>query len=271
MILQRYMDLSKFMYLLQKSSLFLPKMSLFDDHLEGGLTAIDYLSSSNDFAHLDIGMCSAGTSNIEKANEKVNQRLFETPFGEYKRNDLDKIFPRCREWLYVSCWHKSSHECSAMWSIYGGVNNSVCILTTEDKLLNQIQKPKNVNKIKLEDVEYLDHKYGQLTGSDSLAPFLAKSLPFSFEKETRLIAYNTEIDLSRVNKNPDAGVEVSIESLEQLIDKVVISPKADIWFSDSIKQLCNSNGLNIVEDSTLRKKRFMGSLEAYAQLEENVL
>ena len=40
-VIQRYMNLSKFIYLLQNSTLFLPKMSIFDDQLDGGLTAID--------------------------------------------------------------------------------------------------------------------------------------------------------------------------------------------------------------------------------------
>ena len=54
--IQRYMDLPKFISLLQTNSLYLAKMSIFEDALEGGLTATDYLKTSNDLARLDLAI-----------------------------------------------------------------------------------------------------------------------------------------------------------------------------------------------------------------------
>jgi hypothetical protein len=283
-ILQRYMDLPKFMYLLQNSSLFLPKMSIFDDHLEGGLTAKNYLSSSNDGAILDVALnCFAPATNEtseerskrlelgETVSKEIKQRIFETPFGLYKRDDLDELFPRCREFIYVSCWHKSSHECSAMWSLYGGDNNSVCIFTTEEKLRTQTADNGNkLNEIKLEDVKYIDHKSDTLS-CNKLEPFLAKSLPFSFEKEARLIAYDPTLNLNSAVINEANGIKLTIRSLPELIDKVVISPKADAWFADSVKQLCDSKGINVVTKSTLRIERVVSFFSALEQLQETGL
>ena len=106
-ILQRDMDLPKFMYLLQRKVLFLPKMSVFDDQLEGGLTAKDYLSTSNDAAIFDNainGFWSPASETVderlirlEKAKSthiEIRQREFKTPFGTYKCEDIDKVFPR---------------------------------------------------------------------------------------------------------------------------------------------------------------------------------
>lgn len=283
-ILQRYMDLPKLIFLLQNSLLFLPKMSIFDDHLEGGLTAQDYLSSSNDGAILDVALnCFAppvSETSEERLkrlelgttiSEEIKQRTFDTPFGRYKRDDIDKVFPRCREFIYVSCWHKSLHECSAMWSLYGGVNNSVCVFTTENKLRIQIASNENgLNKINLEDVEYIDHKRATLN-SNKLAPFLAKSLPFSFEKETRLIAYDPTVNLNSTVKNDVNGISLKIKSLSELIDKVVISPKADVWFANSVKQLCDDKGIKVVTKSTLQTERVSSFFGALEQVQEEGL
>lgn len=272
------MDLPKFMCLLQRKALFLPKMSVFDDHLEGGLTAKDYLSTSNNTAIFDNAINGFWSPTSETVNERsirlekanstqieIQQCEFKTPFGIYKCEDIDKVFPRCREWIYVSCWHKSVHECSAMWSLYGGDNNSVCLFTTEAKLKNQIQSSQKIDKLNLYDIEYIDHKKACLS-NECLAPFLAKSLPFSFEKEARLIAYDSKVNLNSAVENNIKGIEISIGSLPQLIDKVVISPNADAWFSSSVKQLCEEKGLKVIVDSTLRTERvasFYGALKQF--------
>jgi hypothetical protein len=184
--LQRYMNLPKFVYLLQESALFLPKMSVFEDHLEGGLTARDYFSHSNDAARIDIGINAlwpvanetiedgnARRSKAESSLQDLKNKTFETPFGPYKCDDAESIFLRCREWIYVNCWHKSPHECSAMWSLYGADNNSVCVFTTEDKLREQIESKNDQDVIALHDVKYIDHQSASLDKND-LSPFTAK-------------------------------------------------------------------------------------------------
>ncbi len=267
------------MYLLQESALYLPKMSTFEDHLEGGLTAKDYLSTSNDAAILDAALNVSWPTaentienykkRLEQADaiqQKLKSRTFETPFGIYKCDDIEKIFSQCREWLYVSCWHKSPHECSAMWSLYGADKNSVCIFSTQDKLLSQIQS-ESTNVITLKDVEYLNH------GSDffeksNLAPFVAKAPPFSFEKELRIVSYNPKTDLNTSEKNNASGEKLKINSLSELIEKVVVSPKADAWFFESIQKLCDAHGLNVeIKGSSLRANRIESFYDAFAQLQ----
>lgn len=278
-ILQRYMNLPKFIYLLQESALYLPKMSKFEDHLEGGLTAKDFISRSNDAAIIDIAMNSLWPTVNEKPEHRrirleqvdsmkrtLDARTFETPFGSYCCNDVEKLFSRCREWIYVSCWHRSHHECSAMWSLYGTDKNSVCIFTTEEKLRDQIQQEDGTNTTILHDVEYLDHKSSTLDKC-SLAPFTSKALPFCFEKELRIISYNPKIDLNVATDNSASGEILLIKSLSQLIDKILISPKADPWFASSIKRLCSAYELNIeITESSLRTKRVETFYDAAKQL-----
>lgn len=276
-IIQRYMNLSKFLCLLQNNSLFLPKMSVFDDHLEGGLTATDYLEASNDIAIVDLtidwlpvyGETTEQRKERIRVNKSVQQKLdkgkFITPFGEYLKSDIQTVFPKCREYIYVSCWHRSAFECNAMWQLYGAEKNSVCIFTSIEKLEQQLIHSESLDNLKLEKVNYIDHAKAKF-GSDCLDPFLSKALPFSFEKEQRIVAFDSKINLNNVGVNKSSGVNIEINSLRELIDEIVVSPNSDSWFKDCVQKLCNEYGLGIeVKMSSLKRERNESFLGAMAQ------
>lgn len=259
-------------------------MSLFDDHLEGGLTANDYLDKTNELAIIDLAINGYWPSNQETDEErnkrledaelkhrKLREESFDTPFGCFPKEDVRKIFPTCREWIYVSCWHLSEFESSAMWQLYGAERNSICIFTTVEKLSNQIDHDDTVDTIKLENVHYLDHATAKFS-SDPLRPFISKALPFSFEKEIRIIALNSKVDLVKFTENQTNGINMKINSLSELIDKIVISPNAESWFKECVQNLCSQYGLNVaVETSSLKRERIETMWSAIMQLQENGL
>ena len=281
-IIQRYMNLPKFMYLLQENSLFLPKMSIFEDKLEGGLTARSYLETSNDAKIFDLAMnydspAVGGESALRKVRlnnstnikKQLHERTFESPFGTYPCDDAQKLFPRCREWLYVSCWHRSPYECSAMWQLYGEDKNAICILTTVDKLNKQLIRPDNIDTLELRDVAYIDHANAKFD-KDKLTPFLSKSLPFNFEKELRIVGFDSNLNLNDSDENNKKGINVEVKSLPQLIDSIIISPNSDSWFAKAIQKLCNEFKLDItVQTSSLRIERTENLFMAIEQLQKN--
>lgn len=278
-ILQRYMNLPKFMYLLQEKALFLPKMSKFSDHLEGGLTARDYFARSNEAAIIDLALNALfptgqkpdsdrqrQLSRAEALQKTLMDRTFETPFGSYNCEEIEKLFVRCREWLYVSCWHKSPHECAAMWSLYGGDKNSICLFTSMEKIQSQVYSKESNQNIIFQEISYLDHGTAPFQAS-SLAPFISKAMPFSFEKEVRVICYDPAIDLKVSEENPENGKRLDIRSLNELIDSIVVSPTADAWFVALIKNLCSSYKLDAkVNESSLKTNRIDNFFDAFSQL-----
>lgn len=279
--IQRYMNLPKFMYLLQENSLFLPKMSIFGDQLEGGLTARDYLKTSNEASELDIGINGffpvvgetpesreERLNNANNIKKQLRERTFRTPFGIHRCDDAQKLFPRCREQIYVSCWHRSPYECSAMWQLYGEDKNAICIFTTVDKLEEQLHRPDSIDTLVLRDVTYLDHANAKFD-EDKLAPFLSKAFPFSFEKELRIIGFDSSSDLNSSAENSQNGINVDVKSLPQLIDKIIISPNSDSWFETTIRKLCSKFGLaHAVQTSSLRTGRIESLYVAMEQLQK---
>ncbi|MEC6816486.1 hypothetical protein VXS05_15750 [Photobacterium toruni] len=281
-IIQRYMSLDKFLFIIEKHSLFLTKMSKFDDQLEGSLTALDYLDKSNEAGIFDnaINNCFSvygetpterekRLRNSELVTKTLNEATFDTPFGRFSKNETPKIFAKCRENIYVSCWHSSDFECSAMWQLYGKASNALCIVTTVDKLKTQIVNADNLQyKFQLEDVQYLDHSKAEFT-NNVIQPFISKALPFSFEKELRLIAYNPQIDIKNTKDDNSNGFIIRIHSLSELIDKIIISPSSEPSFKQRVEKLCCKHGLNIeIKDSSLKRTRIESVWDSMEQLQE---
>lgn len=261
---QRYMSFSKFASLIQNKSLFFSKMSAFEDALEGGLTVNDFFKVSNSPAIIDLavnGLWAAASTHgeervnrikdAESAREKVSKRAFQTPFGIYPSDEAERLFPVCKEWLYVSCWHESDHECSAMWKLYGHENNSVCVFSTNEALEESIINHGSCDRLEVHRVNYISH-IDESFSISPLGPFISKSKPYSFERETRVVSWSSCVDISKFSINKESGRLFAVD-LEKMIKKIVVSPSADPWFKSVVEKLCEGAGINVdIEDSALR-------------------
>lgn len=263
-VLRRYMDLAKFTALLQSGSVFHCRMSSFDDGLEGGLTADDYIAFTNDLAHIDLALFKwpvaqesqeqrqVRLDKVERIKSFVDKETFETIFGAMLKNDAVEYFERARRWVYVSCWNKAQVECAGMWSLYGA-DNSICICTTVHQVAKYLQFDElEVTKAIMAEVEYLDHGDGYFS-DQRLGAFFSKAEPFGFEKEVRVIAWNSSKNYSELAQdNSVAGVFSRVVDLNLIINKIVVSPKADGWFKAVVEKLCTAYGLNVtIEHSSL--------------------
>jgi hypothetical protein len=267
-VLRRYMDLAKFAALLQSRSIFHCKMSNFDDGLEGGLTSNDYITFTNELAIFDLAMelwpaiqetqeqRQVRLDRVERIWSFVDQETFETIFGPMLKNDAVEYFERARRWVYVSCWNKAQTECAGMWSLYGA-DNSICICTTVNQIANNLQfDGLEVSAAVMAEVDYLDHGEGYFA-DQKLGAFVSKAEPFGFEKEVRVIAWNGSKNYDELAKdNPCAGVFSRAVDLNLIINKIVVSPKADSWFKAVVEKLCIAYGLNVaIEQSSLLSPR----------------
>lgn len=103
--IQRYIDLSKFIHMLENKQLFMCRMDYFEDKLEGGLTTLnDFLYSGaaealsnlvNNILPISLGEESNSSEAIEKAeqrekeyNEKSKSKLLSTVFGDVELSEL---------------------------------------------------------------------------------------------------------------------------------------------------------------------------------------
>lgn len=258
--IQRYMDFSKFLHMLENKQMFMCRIDKFEDKLEGGLTTInDFFYSGalealsnlvNNSLPLSLGKDYNSTESVEEAKQrqqdyedKLINKLFKTVFGDIELSErltYKDVIKAQKQWFDVSCWHSNvdDSESIAMWKIYCNDINSVCINTTIGQLLDSIEKDKDINLL-IQKIEYIDHRadYYSLEVDSKIAPFVHKHKAYKFENEIRLIAYNHSND--PLSNREDAGSLISLKS-NNFINSVKVSPEAPEWFFNLVKDIFNN-------------------------------
>ncbi|WP_233079052.1 DUF2971 domain-containing protein [Rheinheimera soli] len=242
--LHRYMDFTKLVSLLDSSSLFFTRLSCFEDHLEGSLTHHHILLETKvvdrwyHFANYTLPHSFVAKKESQRTETPIikdpPEHFINTVFGDFpvKQTDARDLFKRHREWLDVSCWHAGSSESMAMWKIYGGSVDAVCVISSTDSLARSIcADPKY--QLFLTDVHYIAHEEDSFQSSDPLAPYFHKHHFYSFEKEVRLISYDPRDNVFGDRPECERGTIHKV-NLHELITKVVVAPQAPGWFFDLV-------------------------------------
>ena len=215
-IIWRYIDLSKFLDLLETEELFFCRVDkLFDNH-EGAITKAQ--------RELDRA--------IIKSVSYLGQRIIDIDHEEDKK------------YAFVNCWHLSEIEDYAMWRIYGASTNSIAIRSTIDAFEKSlIIEPAVRKQLDIERVFYIDHKKEEFKLIDVKNPqYFHKIKIYKYEKELRALIkneFNLE-DHSDENhlkiKFGEYGVRVPI-NINMLIKEIYVSPNCPEWFYSMIKKL----------------------------------
>ncbi len=214
-VIWRYIDFTKFVSMLETKSLYFTRA---DQLLE--------LDPSEGFFH-----------------ELKFFEQFKNPEWLYK-SVTDSAKKEHPLYLFVNCWHINEDESDAMWKLYAK-NNGIVIKSAIGKLKNSLKE--NPFKIKGNVISYYDRKNDTVTASDSFERFSKKRKSFSHESEFRLFHFNPN------GKNIlDRGNLISI-SVDDLIDKIIVSPFSPNWFFELAKSIWKKYGFNekLIEKSTL--------------------
>lgn len=230
--LWRYMGLSKFVSLLDNSSLFFAKPKNFSDKYEGHFSKYD----------------------VVRQQEAIIDSL-----AVYNLTLSDYV-NKCREYAGVICWHMNEYESAAMWDLYLDSNEGIAIKTTFERLMDSITDRRYF--IHPGKVQYID--FNKDMASDNVFEALFyKRKSFSHENELRLIAladpivedgynfngYKTmdgEVYEGTTQLDSDYGATIKCD-VQTLIGAVYIAPKAPKWFSDVVISILNKYGLSDVE------------------------
>lgn len=257
--IQRYMDFSKFLHMLESKQIFMCRIDKFEDKLEGGLTTINdlfYSGAAEALSNLvnnnlpsSLGKGCNSPKSIGEAQkrqqeyeERSRNKSFMTVFGDIKLPEgltYKDVIKAQKKWLDVSCWHSATDdtESIAMWKIYGSDVNSICITTTIGELLDSIEEDRNTN-LSVQQVEYIDHRadHYNLKVDSKIAPFVHKHKAYKFENEIRLIAYNQSND--PLADRDDTGSLIRLKS-NDFISSVKVSPEAPEWFFGLVESVFN--------------------------------
>lgn len=208
--LWRYMDLGKFVSLLQSAQLVFPRADVLGDRFEGSLS----------------------TPTIE--NRRGN--------WPGSAEDLLDIRARARQlvkWTYISCWHASEHESYAMWGLYGSPTGSVAVKSTVRRVGRSAQGLSE--RLSWNAVSYRDYRKDEIPPANTYWPFLCKRHSFEHEQEVRFIIQRIPAVLPALDEAPaetEKVLPVDVD-LHDLIVSVHVSPEAPAYFEQAVKALCD--------------------------------
>ncbi len=231
-------------------------MSAFQDKLEGHLTTIDrfFVDGGADLLHnlvnnqmvAALGQGLNPPSVIEAAREKdrlfrekFKSRTFDTAFGQIavsEDNLPSVIVEKMKNWLDVSCWDGNEFESIAMWRIYGGSDNSVCVQTTIGDLISSLDVGPALTGY-VGRVNYIGHKEDVYIGGNDIGYFMRKHNAYEYEQEIRIIVLDAGADPLSHRSVEGTAIPVDINSLIKLVK---ISPEAPKWFVDLVASIVRS-------------------------------
>lgn len=218
--LWRYMDLSKFIYLISKNELYFPSAACFDDPFEGAKGLASKQQEWNDY-YTDFFKQAISTAPKQNLATLTIDKLE----SESKRllDQLNSSGEHSRTSTFINCWHLNNFESEAMWKLYSkDFTNAVAIQTTTRRLYEALDKNPY---IEIGKVNYIDfsNRFVPVNGS-----FWFKRKSFEYEKEVRAVMQSYD---EKAN-----GLNLSIQ-IDTLIENIYISPYAPAWFTDVVKSV----------------------------------
>ena len=194
---------------------------------------------------------------IEAESKHSNLNLSDNEKGEKVDQEFQEYRNKIKKWRtknYVSCWHQSDTESEAMWQLYTrDSKQGIAIQTTFERLYQALPPLPQPFFGMVKYINFDDYNNGESKKSFKFfdAPWYKRE-SFAHEKEFRII-----IEDMREPGFRDWNKTVRVD-LNVLIENVYVSPEADKWFADLVKDIIRTRyklGLN-VNQSNLNETPF---------------
>lgn len=221
-IVWRYMDLARYLSLIQSSSLHFARADQMSDPWEG----------------------SFGPANVAARPE-----LYGEHYEMMARNAAGRL-KSTRRMFYINCWHMNQYESAAMWEIYQREGRGVAVRSTWGALTNSITSDRLVYGGR---VKYADYLTTVIPEGNAFDAFMHKRLSYAHENEVRLIMLP---DFSTTEGSTASGRDAAIlpvtTDLHKMIDAVYVAPNAAPWIAETVKNVTGIYGFQFpVEHSDL--------------------
>lgn len=224
----RYLDLAKFLSLLEKSALYFCRVDLLGDPFEGSRPR---------------GEDAFWESTLKQDDTKKD-------IVEHNKRVINEFRRKSRQRMYANCWHLNNHESAAMWHVYSRDAASIALQSTFERLRDCLP-----DSIHIGIVKYIDYETESVPFGNLFDYFLHKRKSFEHERELRALISTESVTVDGKATwdvpSEQPGIEVSVD-LPQLIKQVVIAPEAPSWFLDLVVKVVKRYGFGLeVRQSSL--------------------
>jgi hypothetical protein len=222
----RYMDLSKYVSLLDSSALYFSRADMLGDPYEGATS---------------------------HANREMWPQVYQgrIPISDLERMSSYHEFER--QWTFINCWHMNEHESAAMWKLYARTCDAVAVQSTYGRLHSELPAHTYVGM-----VDYMDYRTEWMPEDNSFYRFMRKRKSFEHERELRALTQHLPyapdpnggpFEVITREQNHECGRLVPVR-LAELLERVYVAPTAPAWFLAIVQRITARYGLNVAVDQS---------------------
>ena len=200
----RYMDLPKFVWLLQRRALFFARADKLGDPYEGYYTRVLAQSEAEFVAQMRHSHNAA-----TPFNEDVVRSTFST---------LRRYVGESRTSFFVNSWHMNDADSAAMWRLYTTLGHGICVTSTYRNLFNLLPTEATLGQLK-----YINYDLDYIDMTNVFNYITHKRISYEHEKEVRAVIWSPTQEPKTKFSIINDGFVVPVE-LGDLIREVYVSP-----------------------------------------------
>jgi hypothetical protein len=227
----RYLDIPKFLSIIDKQALFFSRAEYLGDPFEGSIPQ------------------SKGQINLNKHFGRVSNVMYTDDGTAHEWYSDHYLF---RNIAYLCCFHMNPIESTALWSIYAQNNNGVAIQSTFDRLCKCFHVD-HVNTENIGIVKYIDYFPESSETIDVLKwaplPLFYKRKNYEHERELRaIIPFPASVlrggELTKeILDNFPKGLFIPVD-LDILIERIHLAPSSPSWTMDLLNSILKKYEVN---------------------------
>jgi hypothetical protein len=218
--LWRYMDVARFIDLIDRRALYFARVDQMEDPWEGTLGE------------------RGEEENMEAIAAGLPPHITSTASAvEAVRKDYRRFRAQYRTRMYLSCWVGSEVESAAMWRIYTGRDGLGVAIETTFERFERALPAEYPHEIVAGRVRYIDYRSESPQIGNAYAGYVCKRLSFRHEQEVRALIYTHGEELDKV------GLIVPVD-LATLVRHVHVAPTAPEWYEDVVRRAAERYGLD---------------------------
>ena len=233
----RYLDLAKFIWLLENKKLYLTNIAFLNDPHEGSKPKA---LANQELQELQLMLLKPL---VEKYGGNSDNKEFLEEVSKIPSiaDRLRLAQQQVRQWMYVNCWHLGNSESEAMWRLYCPGDKGVAIQTNYNKLVESIA---DISSIYIGQVTYIDYESQVFPSGNMLYPVMHKRISFTHEQEVRLVSSKGPENWGTPQEVLSDGLEFNWP-IESTIEAIYVNPYAPEYFYESVKAVVRSIAPNL--------------------------
>lgn len=229
----RYLDLAKFIWLLENRKLYLSRLDTLEDLHEGSIPKFQ----ADQFEAESTNHILAATYKrlVEEHGSELALERLQTQVPQIV-NQVQQLMlykKELRKTSYVNCWHLNNSESEAMWRLYCPSDNGVAIQTTYKKLVESTMIDPEVY---VGCVKYLDYESQGFPINNVFYSVMHKRLSFAHENEVRLVKLKGPENWGTSQEFSAEGISLDWQP-DSVIDAIYVDPYAPNYYYDVVRTI----------------------------------